>query len=223
MKILYHHKLYETSPSQSDGSCSYVLATNNPGKVKEIAPYFKDAGIELIGLADLGLRFEAQETTGTFEGNAKQKAHETLAFLKSQGHNNFAVLSDDSGLMIDAMNGQPGVESANFLGRETPYEKRFDVILNALGGLNGAARAARFVCVMVCAFPDGREIVTSGTMEGEIAQESYGAGGFGYDPIFYVPELSKTTAQMTKDEKNAISHRGKALAEMIRLLENKKT
>ncbi|MCL2361707.1 MAG: RdgB/HAM1 family non-canonical purine NTP pyrophosphatase [Defluviitaleaceae bacterium] len=197
----------------------YLLATNNPGKAKEIAPLFEEAGLRLISLADLGLSFEAREDGETFLANAMQKAWETAAFLRERGHLQVAVLADDSGLAIDALDGAPGVHSALFMGRDTPYPIRCNAILDMLQ----EQRTARFVCNLVCLFPDDTSLTAVGTIDGSIAYEIHGEGGFGYDPIFFYPPLGKTLAQLTKDEKNAVSHRGKAIKKMIGLIINADT
>jgi len=194
-----------------------LLATNNPGKVKEIKPIFTKAPArELISLADLGLFFEPAETGDTFEANAIQKATETLAFLRENGYDDITVLADDSGLCIDAMDGEPGVDSANFMGRETPYEVRNAYIISQL---ENKTRDAKFMCVIACAYPNGEIATVTGAVHGEITHEPAGEGGFGYDPIFYVPDYGKTMAELTPEEKNAISHRGQALTRMIELLD----
>jgi len=189
----------------------YLFATNNPNKVKEIKAIFEQAKLSLISLSDLGLFFEPTETGSTFEENAIQKATKTLAFLRENNHGNIAVLSDDSGLCVNAMRGEPGVDSANFMGRDTPYEVRNRHIISQLD----KDRAARFVCVIACAFPNGKILTTEGIVHGEIASQPSGSGGFGYDPIFHVPSYGKTMADLTAGEKNAISHRGIALTKMI--------
>jgi len=194
----------------------FVFATNNPGKVKEIQPIFAQANLSLKSLADFGLSFEAGEDGDTFEHNARQKATETLEFLQKNGHGNVAVIADDSGLCINAMGGLPGVDSANFMGRETPYNVRNAHIIDELQF--SPVRAAKFVCIIACAFPCGKTITTTGEVHGHIAQKPMGSGGFGYDPIFYVPQYSKTMAELTPEEKNEISHRGQALKKMLEVL-----
>ncbi|MCL2286443.1 MAG: RdgB/HAM1 family non-canonical purine NTP pyrophosphatase [Firmicutes bacterium] len=194
----------------------YLFATNNPGKVKEIQAVFNAAGLKMVTLGELGLFFEPTETGSTFEENAIQKAVKTSEFLGKNGHENVVVLADDSGLCIDAMGGAPGVDSANFMGRETPYEVRNAHIIKELQ--NSGNRVAKFVCVIACAFPNGQIITTEAAIHGEIAHAPSGEGGFGFDPIFYIPEYGKTSAELTMEEKNKISHRGKALALMIRKL-----
>jgi len=199
----------------------YLFATNNQGKVKEIKSIFQKAGLEVISLADLGLAYEPSETGSTFEDNAIQKATKTARFLReNSAESNIAVLSDDSGLCVDALGGLPGVESANFMGRETPYEMRNNRIVEMLAAVPRAIRIARFECVIACVFPGGDVKITTGKIEGLITNPSRGKGGFGYDPIFFVPEFGKTMADLTQHEKNSVSHRGKALGEMIEILKS---
>ena len=200
----------------------YIFATNNPSKVKELKAMFEEAKLEMLSLADFGLSFEPTETGDTFEENATQKVTKTAQFLKENGIDceveNIAVLSDDSGLCIDALNGLPGVASANFMGRELPYTLRNSAIIDHMKDTKENERAARFVCVIACLFPCGKVETTNGTVEGQIAYEAKGENGFGYDPIFFVPKYGKTTAELSQEEKNKISHRGNALQAMIEKL-----
>jgi len=198
----------------------YLLATNNPGKAKEIAPLFEEAGHKLISLAELGFSFEAREDGDSFIDNAMQKARETAKFLRERAHPHIAVLADDSGLVIDALDGEPGVHSALFMGRETPYHIRNQAILDKLAGLPEEKRSARFICTLVCLFPDNSVLTAIGTIEGRVAYEMHGEGGFGYDPIFFYPPLGKTLAELTSEEKNIVSHRGKAIYKMIGMINN---
>ena len=196
----------------------FLFATNNPGKVKEIKAIFEAAGLDFLSLADLGLSFEPTETGSSFEENAIQKATKTIKFLCENGvEQDIAVLSDDSGLCIDSLGGIPGVDSANFMGRETPYSVRNNHIVDILSDMPKTMRIARFTCVIACVWPDGRMQTTKGSIEGLITPPQ-GDSGFGYDPIFFVPEFGKTMAMLTQEEKNSISHRGRALGEMIKLL-----
>jgi len=206
---------------------TYLLATNNPSKAKEIAPLFEEAGLTLISLADLGFSFEANEDGETFLENATQKAKETAAFLHVHCHANsiamhspIAVIADDSGLIVDALSGILGVHSALFMGYDTPYAVRCQSIIDRLAHHTGNERSARFMCTLVCIFPNGLILTSTGTIEGCIAHKMHGDDGFGYDPIFYYPPLKKTLAQLSKSQKNEISHRGKAIQEMIGLIKN---
>ena len=209
----------------------YVLATNNPGKAKEIKPLFEAAGLRLVTLADLGVGFEAGEDGETFFDNAMQKAKETAVFLRERAANGSlplsvipgltqvaSVLADDSGLAIDALGGAPGVHSALFMGRDTPYPIRCQALLDKLSHVPEESRTARFICNLVCLMPNDTFLKAEGTIEGRIAHKMHGEGGFGYDPIFYYPPYGKTLAQLTNNEKNQISHRGRAIQKMIGLI-----
>jgi len=198
-----------------------VFATNNPGKVKELKILLQSEGIELLTLSDLGLVFEPEETGTTFEENAIIKATETAALLREKGHE-FIVLADDSGIEIDALGKKPGVDSANFLGSETPYHVRNKKIIEMLADIPDKKRTARFVCVIACVLPSPvSPFTTRACVEGNIAREQKGENGFGYDPIFFLPDRGKTTAELSNEEKNEISHRGQSLKKMIRLLREK--
>jgi len=188
-----------------------LLATNNPAKVVEVQKIMEDA--KIFSLADLGLFYEPAETGDTFEENAIQKAAQTQNFLNERGHKDYTVLADDSGLVIPALGGLPGVDSANYMGRETPYPIRNAHIISLLEGeIN---REAHFVCVIACAFPSGEVVTSRAEIHGQISHQIKGEGGFGYDPIFFLPEYNKTSAELKLDEKNKISHRGLALKKMM--------
>lgn len=159
---------------------------------------------------------EIAENGETFEENAIIKAR-TICDLTGQ-----MVLADDSGLEVDALDKAPGVYSARYLGEDTPYTVKNNHIIDLLKDVSGEARSARFVCVIACAFPDGRNITCRGVVEGQIGYEEKGEHGFGYDPIFYVPELGCTTAELVPEEKNKISHRGRALTAMYDKLKEEK-
>jgi len=197
---------------------TYLLATNNPAKVQEIRSIFSKHGLAFMSLSELGLYYEPSETGETFEENAIQKATKTLAFLRENGHESITVIADDSGLCINAMGGLPGVDSANFMGRDTPYDIRNAHIISKLIG--STDRGARFVCVIACAYPNGKVITAEGEIHGQIAHSPAGVDGFGYDPIFYLPEYGQTSAQLPMHEKNRISHRGRALEAMIKIIQN---
>lgn len=182
-----------------------VFATSNEGKMREIREIMKDLDIELLSLKDLGLNPDIDENGTTFEENAIIKARQVMELTGE------IVMADDSGIEIDYLGKAPGIYSARFLGEKTPYEIKNRYILDKLADAKDEERSARFVCVIACAFPDGRIITSEGIIEGYIAKEISGSNGFGYDPIFYVPEYNCTTAEMTPDLKNQISHRGKAL------------
>ncbi|MCL2387484.1 MAG: RdgB/HAM1 family non-canonical purine NTP pyrophosphatase [Defluviitaleaceae bacterium] len=199
----------------------YVLATNNPSKVAELNAILESRlgaeNFRLIALSDLGLALSPEETGTTFEENAIIKANETAALLKKHGHE-MTVLADDSGLCIDAMDGELGVNSALYMGAGTPYSVRIAEILKTMQGVPDDQRTARFVCVIACVAPDGKITTTTGVVEGRIANSPSGKDGFGYDPIFYLPEYDKTMSELSSEEKNAISHRGQAFNRMLDML-----
>ncbi len=192
-----------------------IFATTNQGKMKEIKAILGDIGEEILSLREAGITADIVEDGSTFEENALIKA---TAICRMTGQ---LVLADDSGLEVDAMNKEPGIYSARFMGENTSYDIKNAAIINRLKDVKGSDRSARFVCVIAAAFPDGETITTRGTIEGVIAQEPAGDNGFGYDPIVYVPEYGMTTGQMEPEQKNAISHRGKALMEMKKILEKR--
>lgn len=185
-----------------------IFATSNEGKMKEIRAIMKDLDIELLSLKDVGLDPDIEENGITFEENAILKA-KIVSELSGE-----IVLADDSGLEVDYMNKAPGVYSARFLGETTPYTIKNQYIIDQLKDVEGEDRSARFVCVIACVFPDGEIVTRRGAIEGIIAHQICGTNGFGYDPIFYVPEYKCTTAEMSPEQKNEISHRGIALRAM---------
>lgn len=189
-----------------------IFATKNAGKVKEVKLILKELDAEVVTMTEAGINIDVVEDGETFEDNAIKKAKE---IMQASG---CLVLSDDSGLEVDYLNKRPGVYSARFMGEDTPYDIKNQKILEMLNGVPDEKRTARFVSVIAAAFPDGRIVTTRGTIEGIIAHEAKGENGFGYDPIFYVPELGMHTAEMDIKQKNRISHRGKALMEMKEIL-----
>lgn len=190
-----------------------IVATGNEGKMVEIRQIMGGTKREFASLKDLNLTdIEIIEDGKTFEENAIIKAKAIME------HTGQMVLADDSGLEVDYLDKAPGVYSARYLGEDTPYSIKNNHIIKQLEGVEGEDRSARFVCVIACAFPDGRILTTRGTIEGQIGYEEKGENGFGYDPIFYVPELGCTTAELPPEEKNKISHRGKAMVAMHELL-----
>lgn len=189
-----------------------IFATGNQGKVREIKQIMEDMDAEIVSMKEAGIFMDIEENGTTFEENALIKAR---AIAKEA---NTLVLADDSGLEIDYLDKAPGVLSARYLGEDTPYSVKNQHILELLKDVEGEKRSARFVCSIAAVFPDGREFTTYATIEGEIAHKSAGENGFGYDPIFFVSEFGKTTAQLSAEEKNKISHRGKALTMMKEIL-----
>lgn len=187
-----------------------IFATKNQNKMREIREILKDKEYEIQSMEEAGILIDIVENGTTFEENALIKAKA----IRDIGMDAI-VLSDDSGLEIDYLDGAPGIYSARFEGEDTPYSVKNQIILDRLSGVPEEERTARFVCAVAAAFPDGREKVVRGTIEGVIAHAPAGENGFGYDPIFYVPEYGCTTAEMSEEQKNSISHRGRAL-QMIR-------
>lgn len=194
-----------------------IFATGNEGKMKEIRMLLGDLGYEIISLNDLNLEVDIEENGDTFEENAIIKA-KTIMKLTNE-----MVMADDSGLEIDYLNGEPGVHSARFMGENTPYTIKNNHIMRLLSDAKKDERTARFVCAIACIFPDGEVLTTEGTIEGTIAYEEKGENGFGYDSIFYLPEYKCTTAELSPEMKNQISHRGKALREMRKRLEERRS
>lgn len=183
---------------------SIILASNNKDKDKEVKEILK--GYDIISMKEAGIDVDIEENGTTFEENALIKAR---AIMKLTGQ---ITMADDSGLEIDYLNKAPGVYSARFMGHDTSYDIKNKALIQKLEGVKGSDRSGRFVCAIAVCFPDGREIVKIGTMEGLIAEEIKGDNGFGYDPIVYLPEYGKTSGELAPEEKNKISHRGKALA-----------
>ncbi len=186
-----------------------IFATGNENKMKEIRMILADCGYEILSMKEAGIDIDVEENGATFEENAVIKAE---AISKACGE---LVLADDSGLEVDYLDKAPGVYSARFLGRDTSYDIKNQYIIDKLEGVPDEKRTARFVCAIAAAFPDGRTVVKRGTIEGIIGYEIKGENGFGYDPIFFLPEYGKTTAEISPEDKNEISHRGRAL-EMIK-------
>lgn len=181
-----------------------LMATTNRHKLEEYRTIFADLPFTLLSLKDIQLDMDVEETGATFQENAELKA---LAYARASG---ILSLADDSGLEIDAMGGAPGVYSARFVRPDATYEERFQVIFEQLRSLPIEKRSARFQCVITIAEPNGYHRSVQGTIEGLITDAPRGTHGFGYDPIFLVPELGKTTAELQPEEKNQISHRGRA-------------
>ena len=189
-----------------------IFATSNEGKMKEIRLIMEDSGYEVVSLKEAGVVADIEENGSTFEENAVIKASE-IAKLTGE-----LVLADDSGLEVDYLDKAPGIYSARFLGEDTDYTVKNTYILNQLEGVPVDKRSARFVCAIALARPDGTSVTRRATIEGYIGYEIRGENGFGYDPIFMVPEFDKTTAELSIDEKNKISHRAKALRAMKEVL-----
>lgn len=182
-----------------------VFATGNAGKMKEVRMILSDLGMEVLSQKEAGIAVNIEEDGATYEENALKKARAVAAQTRD------IVLADDSGLEVDYLNREPGVLSARYMGEDTPYSEKNANLIRRLAGVPEEDRTARFVCAIAAVLPDGQELTTRAAIEGRIGYEERGEGGFGYDPIFYVPELGKTTAELTGEEKNLVSHRGKAL------------
>lgn len=192
-----------------------IFATSNEGKMKEVRSILEDLGMEVLSMKEAGIQVDVVEDGTTFEENAVIKATE---IAKACGE---IVLADDSGLEIDFLNKEPGIYSARYMGEDTSYAIKNQNLIDRLEGVEDEKRTARFVCAIAAAFPDGTVEVTRGTIEGRIGYEEKGANGFGYDPIFYVPEYGCTTAELSLEQKNEASHRGKALRLMKEIIKAK--
>ncbi len=191
-----------------------LLATSNLHKLEEYRAIFSDLPLRMFSLSEIQLNVDVEETGNSFAENAVLKAREYVQM------SHMLTLADDFGLEIDALGGAPGVHSARFLGRETSYEERFRVILEQLQGLPLNQRSARFRCVIALAEPTGNIRIVEGVVEGVIADCPRGSHGFGYDPIFFLPELGKTFAELESVDKNRISHRARAARSAHKLLED---
>ena len=186
-----------------------IFATGNMGKMNEIKEIMADLDYEILSMKEAGVEAEVEENGTTFEENALIKARAVAAKLPDD-----IVMADDSGLEIDYLGGEPGIYSARYLGHDTPYHDKNMHFIKLLEGVPDEERTARFVCAIAAVLPDGREITTHGTYEGMIGYEEKGANGFGYDPVFYLPDVGCYSAELTDEEKHARSHRGKALRAM---------
>jgi len=190
-----------------------IVASNNQGKIKEIKEILKNFQLEVFSLKDLQIDIDVVEDGSTFMENAYKKAKEIYNITKG-----YMVLADDSGLMVDALNGAPGVLSARFSGEHGNDEKNNEKLISMLKGKGKGDRKARFVCALVLIMDNCEEIKVQEQVEGIILEDRRGKDGFGYDPLFYIPEIKKTFAEMTSSEKNSISHRGRALNQLKQVL-----
>lgn len=189
-----------------------IFATGNEGKMKEIRMILSDVDVTLLSLKEAGIVLDVEENGATFAENALIKARACAA------QTDCLVLADDSGLEIDQLNKEPGIYSARYMGEDTSYRIKNRNLIDRLSGVPEEKRTARFVCAIAAVLPDGSEWHSEGVIEGRIGYEEKGENGFGYDPIFYVPELGCTSAEMNAEQKNAASHRGQALKKMKELL-----
>ncbi|MEZ3487427.1 MAG: RdgB/HAM1 family non-canonical purine NTP pyrophosphatase [Lachnospiraceae bacterium] len=196
-----------------------IFATGNEHKMTEIRMILKDLGAEILSQREAGIRADVVEDGKTFEENALIKAKAVAeAAKKMPGYEKAVVLADDSGLEIDYLNKEPGIYSARYMGEDTSYDIKNQNLIDRLDGVPDEARTARFVCAIAAAFPDGSCEVVRGTMEGIIGHQIIGENGFGYDPIFFLPEYGCTSAQLSLEKKNELSHRGEALRKMRKIL-----
>lgn len=191
-----------------------AIATNNKNKVKEIRAVLGEHFDAMYSLEDLGINVEIEETGDTLTENALIKAR-TIRDLSG-----LPALADDSGLMVDALDGAPGVYSARYAGEEHDDKKNNALLLK---NLEGKPRTAHFCSVIALAYPDGKELTAEGRVEGHILDSERGNNGFGYDPLFFSDELGKTFAEASQEEKNSVSHRGRALRNMLQILESDRT
>ena len=192
-----------------------IFATSNEGKMKEVRSILEDLGMEVLSMKEAGICADVIEDGTTFEENAVIKAMEIQKICGE------IVLADDSGLEVDYLNKEPGIYSARYMGEDTSYRIKNQSLIDRLEGVEDEKRTARFVCAIAAAFPGGIVEVTRGTIEGRIGYEEKGENGFGYDPIFYVPEYNCTTAELSPEQKNEVSHRGKALRLMKEIIRAK--
>lgn len=192
-----------------------IFATGNEGKMREARLILADLGMEVLSMKEAGVSCEVEENGRTFGENARIKARAVWEKARERYRDEGSiVLADDSGLVVDYLGGEPGIYSARYLGEDTSYDVKNQVIIDRMEGAKEEERTARFVSAIAAALPDGTVLDTEGTVEGLIAHEPAGSGGFGYDPIFYLPEYGVTSAQIPIEKKNEISHRGKALEAM---------
>ena len=200
-----------------------VVATGNAHKVREIGEIVAETkfSVPMVSMKEAGIEADIVEDGETFEENALCKVRAVRRALDARGEGaDTVVLADDSGLVIDVLGGEPGIHSARYLGEETPHAEKNKDILRRMKDVPEEKRAARFVCAVALSFPDGEEKTVRGVMEGRIAHETKGANGFGYDPVFFLPERNCTSAELAPEEKNRISHRGQAFREAVLLLQS---
>lgn len=199
-----------------------IFATGNEHKMVEIRMILNDLGVEILSQKEAGICVDVVEDGKAFEDNALIKARAVAAIAaKNPIYQNVVVLADDSGLEIDYLNKEPGIYSSRYMGEDTSYDIKNQSFLDRLEGVPDEQRTARFVCAIAAVFPDGTEEVVRGTMEGIIGHEIAGENGFGYDPVFYLPEYGCTSAQLSPEKKNELSHRGAGLRKMRKILETK--
>ncbi len=199
-----------------------IFATGNENKMKEIRMILADLKMEVLSQKEAGIKADVIENGSTFEENAAIKAAEVARIAASMpGYEDAVIMADDSGLEIDRLNKEPGIYSARYMGEDTSYDIKNRALIDRLEGVPDGERTARFVCAIAAVFPDGSCEVVRGTMEGRIGYEIAGDNGFGYDPIFYLPEYGCTSAQLSPEKKNELSHRGEGLRKMREILSKK--
>ncbi len=199
-----------------------IFATGNENKMVEIRMILADLGTEVLSQKEAGIIAEVVEDGTAFEENALIKASEIAKIAASMPEYKEAiVLADDSGLEIDYLNKEPGIYSARYMGEDTSYDIKNRTLIDRLAGVPDEKRTARFVCAVAAVFPDGTKEVVRGTMEGIIGYEQAGKNGFGYDPIFFLPEYGCTSAELSPEKKNELSHRGEGLRKMREILEKR--
>jgi len=199
-----------------------IFATGNEHKMVEIRMILEDLGAEILSQREAGIQEDVVEDGTTFEENALIKAVRIAkAARRLPGFGEAVILADDSGLEIDYLNKEPGIYSARYMGEDTSYDIKNQTLIDRLEGVPDEQRTARFVCAIAAVFPDGSSQVVRGTMEGIIGYEIAGENGFGYDPIFFLPEYGCTSAQLEPEKKNELSHRGEGLRKMRAILERR--
>lgn len=207
-----------------------IFATGNEGKMKEIREILQDPDVRVYSMKEAGIDAEIEENGATFAENALLKAEGIAAWCRKnkipafpdRAIDDFIVLADDSGLEVDALNKEPGIYSARYMGYDTSYREKNANLIKRLEGVKKEGRTARFVCAIAAAFPDGSHEAAQGTIEGYIGWEERGENGFGYDPIFFLYENDLSTAELLPEKKNEISHRGKALRKMKEILHERR-
>ena len=210
-------------------SIQIIFATGNRNKVREIREIITRPDVSVVTMKEAGVAADPEEDGTSFAENALIKAravHELVLQAEAEGRMpgekegvTYIVMSDDSGLVVDALGGEPGIYSARYLGRDTDYNYKMGYIIDLLKDTPWEARTARFTASVAAVLPDGTSYTATGHMEGYIGYEIAGENGFGYDPFFYLPEYQMTSAQISPEQKNAISHRGRALRAMLHILE----
>ncbi len=199
-----------------------IFATGNENKMTEIRMILADLKMEVLSQKEAGIKADVIENGSTFEENAAIKAAEVARIAASMpGYEDAVIMADDSGLEIDRLNKEPGIYSARYMGEDTSYDIKNRALIDRLEGVPDGERTARFVCAIAAVFPDGSCEVVRGTMEGRIGYEIAGENGFGYDPIFYLPEYGCTSAQLSPEKKNELSHRGEGLRKIREILKKK--